>query len=209
MSSTDEEGIKESPQRKDSIRRKRVALDTDSDSDSSSAESSSSGDDADTPPRKTRKLSSDVASPSTSRTKSIGPSLPPGIKIRRHSSSSDSETDDSVYRQRHGCEEKRQGTESDSSRAHRDRSGTCARHGNSGFIGPVVPLELRSQYEDKEEEEEDDIIGPLPVASGGPNTGGVAHEFEQRARKMKDKLDGKVRIFNMVNIHHLPLRHRL
>jgi hypothetical protein len=56
--------------------------------------------------------------------------------------------------------------------------------------GPVLP----SKPEPIDDvDDDDDVIGPLPPASGESvdAQAALARQFEERARRMKDKLEGK------------------
>ena len=58
--------------------------------------------------------------------------------------------------------------------------------------GPSLPPSGQSSYPVVEDEEEDDVIGPMPSRSGDFGGKSAAEEFEARALAMKNKLTGKV-----------------
>lgn len=57
----------------------------------------------------------------------------------------------------------------------------------SDFLGPALPPGYQA---DSSSSEDEDMIGPMP--SKGPVQESVAQDFERRAKRMKDKLTGKV-----------------
>ena len=107
--------------------------------------------------------------------------------VKPHTSSSDSESD------------------SDDSTSSLDRQETQTKGGtkynvpSKGFIGPSIPSNLinetakehTSEKEDDDDDEDFSGIGPNPAFAGSGDIGSVASEFEQRAKRMKDKLLNK------------------
>jgi len=66
----------------------------------------------------------------------------------------------------------------------------------SKIIGPSLPSSVENKIIEKSEESDDDIIGPLPMAPGyelteEEETQRIINEFEERADRMKRKLEGK------------------
>ncbi|OUM59040.1 hypothetical protein PIROE2DRAFT_15555, partial [Piromyces sp. E2] len=67
----------------------------------------------------------------------------------------------------------------------------------SNIVGPSLPQNISNiEVEKEEEESDDDIIGPLPMAPGHElteeeETQRIVKEFEERAERMKRKLEGK------------------
>nr|XP_006124468.2 GPALPP motifs-containing protein 1 [Pelodiscus sinensis] len=57
---------------------------------------------------------------------------------------------------------------------------------NSCSIGPSISSACRTQATDSSEDEDDTLIGPMPVK--GPIESNVAKDFERRAQRMKEKL---------------------
>ena len=75
-----------------------------------------------------------------------------------------------------------------------------ARPPQTSFIGPVIPAGFNLNLEETEKgktlEEAGDLIGPLPPSSSDVRTEeDLVAEFEERAKRMKDKLLNKVRHF--------------
>ncbi|XP_048744717.2 GPALPP motifs-containing protein 1-like [Ostrea edulis] len=107
----------------------------------------------------------------------IGPSLPPSLAKSKHSDDSDPET---------------------------DLIGPCLPKGKSSsnvtnaesVIGPCLPPHLQGvsalSASGQDEDFDNDIIGPLPSEMTAGNSGtDFSVEFERRAQKMRDHLDGK------------------
>lgn len=61
-------------------------------------------------------------------------------------------------------------------------------HGG-GFLGPALPPGYKPEYSADEDDEDEDIVGPLPF-KGNSSHNSVALDIERRAQKMKDKLTG-------------------
>ena len=64
------------------------------------------------------------------------------------------------------------------------------------FYGPVLPTSLKSASAVQDEDDssdDDELIGPLPPKPGEEisTQEALARQFEERAKKMKDKIDGK------------------
>lgn len=90
-----------------------------------------------------------------------------------------------------------------------NESGACVSKGQSSkqdcIIGPSLPPHLQRNVhsasyrenvhdvKDDDADDDNDVIGPLPSEMSAGNSGSdFSAEFERRARKMKDHLDGKV-----------------
>lgn len=110
----------------------------------------------------------------------IGPALPP------HSSKKQCQSSDVKDNESDACVSKGQSSKQDS------------------IIGPSLPPHLQRNvhsasygenvHDVKDDDDADaDVIGPLPSEMSAGNSGSdFSAEFERRARKMKDHLDGKV-----------------
>ena len=64
------------------------------------------------------------------------------------------------------------------------------------YYGPVMPSSFSSsqqQMDDDDDDEDDDVIGPQPPKPGEEVDAqtALAMQFEARAKKMKDKIEGK------------------
>ena len=88
-----------------------------------------------------------------------------------------------------------------------DMIGPCLPRNKSSkednVIGPSLPPHLqrnvnsstssKEEKHDDDDDNDDDLIGPLPSEMTAGNSGtNFSAEFERRAKKMKDHLDGKV-----------------
>ncbi|XP_062613442.1 GPALPP motifs-containing protein 1-like [Saccostrea cucullata] len=132
----------------------------------------------------TQSQSSEKATPPTSESKSpeslstIGPSLPPHLTAKfKCSNDSDSRTD-SIGPCLPGDQSSNSATKDDN------------------VIGPCLPphLQRNTQSSSSREEDEDDsdLNGPLPTEmTAGNSQSSFSAEFERRAQKMRDQLDGK------------------
>jgi len=67
---------------------------------------------------------------------------------------------------------------------------------NHKSVGPTLPQNISNNETERKEESDDEIIGPLPMAPGHElteeeETQRIVREFEERAERMKRKLEGK------------------
>lgn len=66
---------------------------------------------------------------------------------------------------------------------------------NQDTYGPTIPLQLSNLVSNVvDEDSEEELVGPVPLTGHEATVSTLAEEFEARAKKMKDKLTGKVTI---------------
>jgi len=144
----------------------------------------------------------------------IGPNLPPHLQGNKSCSSSEDSSDDDAYGPSlpsDGCKgpdkrtdaivTKENASESDSSDD--DYGPSLPPHlinqssNNSRILGPSLPasgysLPAPSRRDiDSESDDDDDVIGPRIPTQGLTAGQSAAMDMEERARRMKDKLEGK------------------
>lgn len=96
---------------------------------------------------------------------------------------------------------------------HLKSSSGSSQRSRSGVIGPALPpgFSAASRGEDfSDSSADEETIGPLPSEMNkDESTRYTAYQFEERSRKMKDRLEGKVRFKTLITHNNLTMYYQV